>query len=79
MIRILLFGILVDKAGCREMTVEMPGKAMKLSEVMVKVREKCPDLPVAKFVFAVNQDQAGPDTLVKDNDEVAIMPPFAGG
>ncbi len=27
----------------------------------------------------VNGDDAGPDTLVNDNDEIAVVPPVSGG
>lgn len=31
------------------------------------------------FRVAVNQDIAGPDTILNDRDEVAIFPPVTGG
>lgn len=31
------------------------------------------------FRVAVNQDLAGPDTVLNDRDEVAIFPPVTGG
>ena len=30
-------------------------------------------------MLAVNGEQVKPEALVKDGDEVAIMPPFSGG
>jgi len=32
-----------------------------------------------KVLVSVNQEIAHPDTNIKDGDEVALLPPFAGG
>jgi len=32
-----------------------------------------------KVLVSVNQEIAHPDTTIKDGDEVALLPPFAGG
>src|ERR1051325_11961883 len=31
------------------------------------------------LLFAVNQEYATPDTLLKENDELAVFPPVSGG
>lgn len=31
------------------------------------------------ILFSVNQELAANDTLVRDNDEVGLLPPFSGG
>jgi molybdopterin synthase catalytic subunit len=43
-----------------------------LPEVVPLLKEKY-------ALIAVNQEEASEDTLVRDGDEVAIMPPFSGG
>jgi molybdopterin synthase catalytic subunit len=37
--------------------------------------ERLPESPVV----AVNQEYAAPDTILQDDDEVAFLPPVAGG
>jgi len=32
-----------------------------------------------KILVSVNQEIAHPDTDIKDGDEIALLPPFAGG
>ncbi len=78
MIRVILFGMLAERAGCREITLDSDGER-KLSDIIDEVREKYLKGIVGSLIFAVNEEQAGPETDVKDGDEVAIMPPFSGG
>ena len=33
----------------------------------------------ARVMYAVNTDQVGPETIVKEGDEVAFLPPMSGG
>ena len=32
-----------------------------------------------KIMVSVNHDVAGPDTVIRNGDEVALLPPFSGG
>lgn len=79
MVRVLFFGILAAKTGCRETALDMEKPALKVEDFLDKVRKRFPDLPQAPYMVAVNEEKAEPGTMVKDGDEVAIMPPFSGG
>jgi len=52
--------------------------ASNLIELKNKLIEKYPKLANANFVFSVNQKILEEATL-KENDEVALLPPFSGG
>jgi molybdopterin synthase sulfur carrier subunit len=79
MIRIVLFGMLKDKAGCREIMLNSTGEERKLSDIVEEVKERYLKGALGPLVIAVNESQADLETTVKDGDEVAIMPPFSGG
>jgi molybdopterin converting factor small subunit len=78
-IKVVLFGMLADRAGRREIMLEAPEGERKLSDIVEEVKKSYLKGASGPLIFAVNECQADPETNVKDGDEVAIMPPFAGG
>ena len=79
MIRVLLFGSIAARAGCREVLVDLAGAEMTVRDVLDEVRRRFTTVPEAPYLLALNQEQAEIEATVKDGDEVAIMPPFSGG
>lgn len=81
MITIKLFALLKEKAGCAEMQIG-PG-ARTVAELLGQVAQECPPLSEAisckAILVSVNHEFATHDALVKDGDEIALMPPFSGG
>lgn len=75
-VKMLFFGILADKSGCSSLFVE---NINNLNEVMKYVKVKFPFLEKASFAVAVNQIVVKGNTKLNDNDEIALLPPFAGG
>ncbi len=81
MIIVKLFAILKDQAGRDELRIEAgPGT---VAELLATVSRGYPALSGMisddRILVAVNSEFAGRDAAVKDNDEVALMPPFSGG
>jgi len=75
-VKVLLFAGLREKAGRGEMDVEL-GNSAQVKDLQEK-------LNLAKDVwtsmaFAVNQTYVPANTALKDGDEVALIPPVAGG
>ncbi|MBI5598793.1 MAG: MoaD/ThiS family protein [Deltaproteobacteria bacterium] len=79
MIRVLFFGMLAGKTGCREFSLDMKKPQAPLKEVMEALHARFSGLPRAPYMTAINEEQAEASSVVKDGDEVAIMPPFSGG
>ncbi len=81
MITIKLFAILKDKAGTGE--IQLPGKTEAVSDLLRQVSGELPVLSgilnSCAIMVSVNQEFVKHNALVKDGDEVALMPPFAGG
>jgi molybdopterin converting factor subunit 1 len=78
-VRVLLFASYADAIGTTEMALEVPAGA-RVGDVVARVRELSPTraLPPAPLV-AVNATYAPSTQLLASGDEVAIIPPVAGG
>jgi molybdopterin synthase catalytic subunit len=79
-IRLLLFAHYRDLAGAGEIDLELPPGATA-GDVVRVLRSSgggYARLP-AEPVVAVNQEYAPLDTTIRDGDEVALLPPVAGG
>jgi len=81
MITIKLFAILKDKAGRDELTIDT--RSITVSDLLKQVSKELPAvsdfLANNRILVAINQEGTKPDAVVKDGDEVALMPPFSGG
>ncbi|MCB9235258.1 MAG: MoaD/ThiS family protein [Bacteroidia bacterium] len=75
-IRILLFGQVQEAAGRAEMELE---NIASLAELRTILSQKIPLLTQINYLTALNQEVVKGDAGLKDGDEIAIMPPFAGG
>lgn len=77
MIRILLFGVLAEKAGIKE--ISMTGS--KTLDVLLKeIYSSYPSLSKAKFKISVNKTLISDLTVfIEEGSELALLPPFSGG
>jgi molybdopterin synthase catalytic subunit len=66
-------------AGSREGTAEVPPGGTVSDLVEVLRRSQGLDWIPERVVVAVNQSYAEADTALSDGDEVALIPPVAGG
>ncbi len=79
-VKLLLFATYAELAGREQVTLEVPGPAT-VADVVRFFRaswpgaDRVPDRPMA----AVNRVHARLDTVVSDGDEIALLPPLAGG
>ena len=79
-VRVLFFGILKDIVGKPADVVDLPEGA-SVRDVLARYESQIPRLKesLASLALAVNQQYAGPDTILKSDDEVALLPPVSGG
>ena len=75
-IKVLLFGILAEEAGKQEMQVENIDNITALAD---HLKTEHPSFADYKFRISVNQELIDGNKKLKDGDEVALLPPFAGG
>ena len=78
-VRILLFAQYRDEVGAGELLLSLPAGATALDAVTV-LREERPSatLPV-RPVVAVNMNYASLSDVLREGDELALLPPVAGG
>jgi molybdopterin converting factor subunit 1 len=79
-VRVLLFATYAEHAGQSSLSLTLPGPAT-VQDVLTALRgslpgaERLPEQPLA----AVNQAHVRLSTPVQNGDEVAFLPPLAGG
>lgn len=77
-VSVLFFGATADEAGTREIEIDLADHA-KAEEVFGEIVNKYPRLAQHKLLFAVNQEYAGGDEIIKDGDELAVFTAVSGG
>jgi sulfur-carrier protein len=78
-VRVLLFASYADAFGASNVAVTLRDGAT-VKELLEKVREMAVghSLPPAPLI-ALNREYAAPNDVVRATDEVALIPPVAGG
>jgi len=79
-VRVKFFAILRDKAGVAELPLALPDGA-SVADAVETLSARLPDLRpyLPRAAAAVNLARATPDAILKDNDELALLPPVSGG
>src|SRR5215203_7063126 len=79
-IRVLFFGAARDAVNANTLEISLAAPAT-VSSAFRKLSETFSQLGRfgRSLLFAVNQEYATPDTLLKENDELAVFPPVSGG
>lgn len=71
------FGQIAEKTGKSEEFTDLD--LSSLSDAQKWLISTYPDLEKASYKIAVNHSFTSDDTALKDGDELAVLPPFAGG
>lgn len=75
-IKVLLFGILAEDSGKQTLQVNDIDNTLALTEHLMT---QYPSFAKYKFRISVNQNLIDGNKKLNDGDEVALLPPFAGG
>jgi len=79
-VRLLYFAVLRDITGRSEATVALR-EGTRAADVWQSLREQY--APLADYrqppMLAINENYATPETVLRDGDELAFIPPVAGG
>ena len=83
-VRVLYFASVREQVERDGETLELPAGVVTVGALRQHLMERGDAWPQAlsnKRVLrvAVNQDMAGPDTALHDDDEIAFFPPVTGG
>ncbi len=79
-IRVLFFGAARDVVDANPLEISLEAPAT-VSTAFQTLKERFSSLERfgRSLLFAVNQEYATPDTLLQENDELAVFPPVSGG
>jgi MoaE-MoaD fusion protein len=75
-VTVRLFAMLRERAGAREVTLDLPDGA-RVSDALAALRDVAP--PELPLVMAVNREYARDDHVLNPGDELALIPPVSGG
>jgi len=73
--RILLFGMIAERAGANEVQVDTATVAALREALIARI----PGLAAMRYAIAVDRRVVVGDQALTGAEEVAVLPPFAGG
>ena len=75
-IKVLFFGVLAEvaKTGFKHYR-----NIASFSDLRLRIEDEFPEMVHYNYRISVNNELLNSDPVLKDGDEVAFMPPFAGG
>jgi molybdopterin converting factor subunit 1 len=86
-VRVLYFGVLQERLGTAEEPVELPAGAT-VGELLRVLRDRTSNQAMGdedqerlwrSLAVAVNQEYGSPGAVLREADEVALLPPVSGG
>jgi molybdopterin converting factor small subunit len=75
-IKVLFFGVLAEVTGT---TFKHYSDVSSMRDLMIRIMDDFPEIVHYKYRISHNSDITDNDLPLKQGDEVALMPPFAGG
>ena len=83
-VKVLFFAALREQVGAASEDIDLPGEKSTIAALRSHLAARGGNWQAAlsekKLLrFAINQDMAAPDALLKAGDEVAFFPPVTGG
>ena len=79
-IKVLFFATLRQRAGTKEVELEVPD-ALEVRELLQRLAGEFPDLEssLGTVLVSINREYAFEDAPIPPNAEVALFPPVSGG
>lgn len=78
-IHVLLFGIATDLIGSASLKIALPINCNITSFKNLLVAQHPKLKQMSSYAVAINESYATDETIIKENDVVAIIPPVSGG
>ncbi|MEO8666583.1 MAG: MoaD/ThiS family protein [Ignavibacteria bacterium] len=75
-VEVLFFGVLSEITGKKTLTFNDIADTKELNDKLIG---EYPEMKSVTYRIAVNQKITNANTKLNDGDEIAFMPPFAGG
>lgn len=79
-VKVLLFAILRDRAGGRELEIDLPDGA-DVRGLKVQLANEYPGLrkSLESVLISINREYAFDDDVIPSGGEIALFPPVSGG
>lgn len=77
-VRVLPFGILKESLGADPFALELPGGAT-VADLLARVGVQAPAVESLRIAVSVNAEYAERRQVLRENDEVGLLPPVSGG
>ena len=78
-ITVKYFGIIADITQKKEEVIFVDDETNTLKKMQLKLEISYPKILVINYSIALNQKFLQNDISLKNNDIIALLPPFAGG
>ena len=78
-ITVRFFAILKDRAGTDHAILDLPDNSTITTALPIIAQRFPMTGGYASIAFAVNQSYASADTVLRNGDELALLPPVSGG
>jgi sulfur-carrier protein len=75
-VKVLFFGVLAEVTGT---SLKHYLDVKSIGDLKLRINDDFPGIVHYNFRISVNSEITDKDLLLKSGDEVALMPPFAGG
>ena len=75
-VKVLFFGVLAEVTGTG---FKHYRDVKSISDLKIRIQDEFPEIVHYNFRISVNNEITDNDLILKSGDEVAFMPPFAGG
>lgn len=75
-IKVLFFGIIAEKTGVEKKEYE---NIKNLNSLIFQIESDFTQVKKYNYQVSVNHEICTENIILKNNDEIAILPPFAGG
>ena len=73
------FGVIAEIMGSEIEVLNIKSQSMTIMDLKELIVEKNNLLKDQHYKFAVNQTMIDENIALKENDEIALLPPFSGG
>jgi len=75
-VKVLFFGVLAEISGTH---VKYYQDVKSIGDLRLRIQDDFPEIVHYNFRISLNSEIIENDLLLKSGDEIAFMPPFAGG
>jgi molybdopterin converting factor small subunit len=75
-VKVLFFGVLAEVSGT---SVKHYRDVKSINDLKLRINDDFPEIVHYNFRISINSEITDNNLLLKSGDEVAFLPPFAGG